>query len=140
MGETIQMAVAPVFLLVAIGSILNVVTSRLGRVVDRARNLEDRVASGSRDPDSDYYRTELKALERRMTFSHWAINFLSLSALVVAALVAVVFIADTGNEDHSTLISGLFITAVAGVMAGISCFILEIAIATRTVHVRSEFR
>ena len=140
MGEIIQMSVAPVFLLVAIGSILNVVTSRLGRVVDRARNLEDRVANGSRDPESERYRIELKALERRMIFSHWAINFLSIAALVVAALVAVVFIADTGSEDHSSLISGLFITAVIGIMAGISCFIVEISVATRTVHVRSEFR
>ncbi|MFN3288234.1 MAG: DUF2721 domain-containing protein, partial [Sphingomonadaceae bacterium] len=40
LARTIQLAIAPVFLLTAIGAILGVVTTRLGRAIDRARALE----------------------------------------------------------------------------------------------------
>ena len=39
-GVIIQHAVAPVFLIAGLGAILNVLTSRLARVVDRERQLE----------------------------------------------------------------------------------------------------
>jgi hypothetical protein len=41
-AHAIQLAVAPVFLLSAIGAMLAVMTSRLGRIIDRARDLEAR--------------------------------------------------------------------------------------------------
>ena len=41
-AQTIQLALAPVFVLVAIGNILNLLSGRLGRVVDRSRQLQDR--------------------------------------------------------------------------------------------------
>ena len=39
-AEIIQLAITPIFLLVAIGSLLNVMTGRLARIVDRMRKLE----------------------------------------------------------------------------------------------------
>ena len=43
-AETIQLSVTPVFLLVATGSLLNVFTGRLARVIDRSRVLMERWA------------------------------------------------------------------------------------------------
>ena len=45
-GGSIQFAIAPIFLLVGTGSVLNVVTTRLGRVIDRARILETLIEQG----------------------------------------------------------------------------------------------
>ena len=42
-AQTIQLSLAPVFMLAAIGQILNVLAGRLARVIDRARILEQRV-------------------------------------------------------------------------------------------------
>lgn len=140
MGELVQLAVAPVFLLVAIGSLLNVVTGRLGRVVDRARALEEKIAAAPDTTDRTYVLGELRSLERRMTYCHWSINFFSVAALIVALLVATVFIADTSIPAQNTAISVLFITAVFGIILGMGYFIAEVSVATRTVHVRSEFR
>src|SRR5690606_27453678 len=39
-AQTIQLALAPVFVLVAIGNIMNILSTRLGRVVDRSRVLQ----------------------------------------------------------------------------------------------------
>ena len=45
LARTIQLSVAPVFLLTAIGTTLAVLTNRLSRIVDRARILEERLAT-----------------------------------------------------------------------------------------------
>lgn len=39
-AQTIQLALTPVFVLVAIGSIISTLSQRLGRVVDRSRDLQ----------------------------------------------------------------------------------------------------
>ena len=39
-AHTIQLAVAPIFLLAGVGAFLNVCAGRLSRIVDRARSLE----------------------------------------------------------------------------------------------------
>ena len=44
-AQTIQLALAPVFVLVAIGHFLNTLSARLSRVADRARDLEHRYAA-----------------------------------------------------------------------------------------------
>ncbi|MFB0911984.1 MAG: DUF2721 domain-containing protein, partial [Glaciecola sp.] len=38
--EIIQLALAPIFLIVGIGTLVNVATGRVGRVIDRARWFE----------------------------------------------------------------------------------------------------
>ncbi len=48
-AHAIQLAVAPVFLLSGIGAILVVMTNRFGRIIDRARVLEDILDVGLRD-------------------------------------------------------------------------------------------
>ena len=39
-AQTIQLALAPVFVLVAMGNIMNILSTRLARVVDRGRQLQ----------------------------------------------------------------------------------------------------
>lgn len=45
LAEIIQIAVAPVFLLAGIAGFLNVMSGRLGRIVDRGRVLENKIIS-----------------------------------------------------------------------------------------------
>ncbi len=137
-GTTIQLSVAPVFLLVAIGSILNVVTTRLGRVVDRARNLETEVLDNLHPALRAAQLAELATLDRRMFFSNLSVNLFSASALLVAIVVAVLFIGEIAGGEAAALVAGLFILAMIGIICGLCAFLVEIAIATRSVRVRAE--
>ncbi len=137
-GRVIQLAVAPVFLLVAVGSLLNVVTARLGRVIDRARALEREIVACENESNHRMYRDELRGLDSRMSYNHRSINLLSSSGLVIAFLVAALFLSDLWGVDASVLISVLFIVAMSMIVAGIGFFLGEVHIATRTVRVRSE--
>lgn len=137
-GELIQISVAPVFLLVAIASFLNVVTNRLGRVVDRARDLEKILQAVSMHEHRQLYQADLRSLDKRMGYNHWSINFCSLSALLVTVLVSAIFIAHLNGADASFIVSTLFIAAMAVFLIGICFFLAEIYLATKTVRVRSE--
>lgn len=136
--HTIQLAVAPVFLLAGIGALMTVVTSRLGRAVDRARILEERLASGVCESDTQCYQKDLGVLDRRMVLSQRAITLTCLSALLVCILVAALFIGNLLALDADGVIAVLFIAAMAVLIGGLSFFLAEVTIATRMLRVRAE--
>lgn len=137
-AHIIQLSVAPVFLLAGIGSILNVLTARLGRVIDRARAMEARLADTA-DGDRATMMATLGALDRRMAVAHWAIGCCTASALFVCLVVAVLFLGDMTDRGSARLVAGLFIAAMALIVAGLSLFLVEINIATRSVRVSREW-
>ncbi len=137
-GHIIQLSVAPVFLLVAVGSMLNVMTARLGRVVDRARKLEEEVSSERSPGDRAMRIDELRALDRRMSYSNAAINFCVISALLVALVVVLLFVSGLAGFDASVAVAALFVLAMVGIIGGLCMFLFEIGISMRTVRVRAE--
>ena len=62
-AQTIQLALAPVFVLVAIGNIMNILSTRLGRVVDRSRVLQDMHAATS-GADHDRVVREISSVNK----------------------------------------------------------------------------
>ncbi|GAB4528736.1 MAG: DUF2721 domain-containing protein [Amphiplicatus sp.] len=137
-GHIIQLSVAPVFLLVAIGSMLNVMTARLGRIIDRARRLEEDLAGDLDEPARARSIGELKALDRRMLYANAAINLSAAAALLIAFVVALMFVGGLAGADTLIPIAVLFVLAMIGVIAALCAFLAEISIATRTVRVRAE--
>lgn len=137
-GQAIELSLTPVFVLVAIASFLNVIATRLGRVVDRAREMETLVIADTNAQDRQRHQAELRSLDRRMTYNHWAINFFSLAALIVTALVMTIFFITVTGADNSVIVAGLFGGAMACILAGIGFFLTEIYAATQTVRVQAD--
>ena len=79
-AHVIQLAVAPVFLLTAIATLISALNMRLGRIVDRRRVLLERL----RQPDDQVAdaRWELGLLSRRVRIIYFAI----LAAVAAATL------------------------------------------------------
>ncbi len=137
-ASTIQLSVAPVFLLAGIGALLNVVTARLGRAVDRARILEERLIAGPSGMDAPRIRGELRILDRRVLLAQRSIAMCSLSALLVCCVVAMLFIAELANLNAAALIAIMFVGAMLILIAGLSLFLAEVTFATRMLRVRAE--
>ena len=134
-SHNIQLAVAPVFLLTGIASILNVLTNRLGRVIDRARRIEAEIAGYDLDARKRA-SLELSFLGRRMAAAHWAIGLCTLSALFVCVVVAILFVGDVLPTRASAAVVPLFILVMVLLIAGLLLFLFEVQIATRSVRVR----
>lgn len=136
-AETIQLSLAPAFLLVATGSILNVITGRLARVIDRARTLQQRHAE-TEGLEHERVVTELRRLDRRMTVINWSIALCVACGIVVCVLVAMIFFAGSGRDGLGVPIAAAFIIAMLLLMAGLVAFLLEVRLAIKTIHVPME--
>ena len=108
----IQLAIAPVFLLASIGAILSVLTIRLGRVVDRARLVERRVAQVSTDDHRDRLRVESHTLWRRIKTINWAMRLAVGSALLICVVIISLFIGAFASIELGALLATLFILAM----------------------------
>src|SRR5580698_135842 len=73
-AHLIQVALTPIFLISAIGVTLNVLTSRLARIVDRARALEERLVIEQQSARARDWHEQLRVLERRAGYIHTAIT------------------------------------------------------------------
>lgn len=133
-AHVIQLAVAPVFLLTGVGAILSVLVHRLGRVVDRFRVLE-RAHPEAQAAALAAIDTEMGILTRRARLIHWAIGFCTGCALLVCVVIGTLFVGTIAAMELPSLIATLFIAAMLSLVAGLLCFLREIALATGSIHV-----
>jgi hypothetical protein len=129
----IQLAVAPVFLLTAVGTIIGVLTNRLGRVVDRIRALEEKLPGFSLE-QTKATNEELGILNRRMRLVYMAIVSAVFSALFVGLLIASAFIGAFLSVELSALIGILFIAAMLAFIGGLVVFLREIFLAVVSIR------
>ncbi|MDQ6916357.1 MAG: DUF2721 domain-containing protein [Pseudomonadota bacterium] len=130
--RVIQLAVAPVFLLTAIGTLIAVLNVRLGRNVDRRRDVEDRlreVVEGKETDEQKACRRELRLLARRISLIYFAMLSAGLGALLVCLVVAGAFIGALVAVDISREVAILFILAMFAVIGCLSLFLREVFLA-----------
>ena len=136
-AQTIQLALAPVFLLAGIGAFLNVCVGRLARIIDRARTVEDKILT-SRGREHDRMVNEIRVLDRRMSVVNASIFLSVASACAVCLVVILLFAGNLFNAHLGTAVAILFILAMALQAGGFGTFIQEIRLASRTIHIRNE--
>ena len=100
--NAIQLAVAPVFLLAGIGAILNVLATRLARIVDRSRELHARRENVKAETQLQI-DWELDILVKRGRVVHRAIGFATVAALLVCLVIAILFISAVADW-HSGMV------------------------------------
>lgn len=130
-SRVIQLAVAPVFLLTAIATLISAMNARLGRIVDRRRVVQARVSAptgGSTDADA---AVELDHLARRSRLVYYAIFCVVLAALLVCMVVAGAFLGALLSVDLARTVAALFIAAMLAMIAGLGLFLREVFVAVR---------
>ncbi len=126
--RVIQLAVAPVFLLTAMGSFLAVFSNRLARIVDRSRALESRLAALS-PSEQGAAAAERRVLELRSRVVRWAIILATTAALFVCLLIASAFLGFILRADSSRVVAVLFIAAMAALTGALAFFLREVLLA-----------
>jgi hypothetical protein len=126
--RAIQLAVAPVFLLTAIGTLINALMGRLGRAVDRRRKLEEQLAGHDGETRAAIER-ELAALERRIRLVLGSMACAVLSALLVCVLIGTAFLGAFVALDLSRPVAALFVVAIAVLTLCLLLFLREVFLA-----------
>lgn len=131
--HVIQQALTPVFLLGAVGGILNVLTGRLARIVDRFRYLSE---SGNDDPEEHYQ--EILALPTRVSLIHWSIGLCTVCGLFVCTAIVILFVGAELDLSLTRTTSILFIAAMVTLTSGLLCFLREVTLATDTINIKQS--
>jgi hypothetical protein len=118
-SEAIRDAVAPVFLLTGIGSILGVLVNRLGRAIERKLFLE-----------------ELDIIAVRTSWMRWSVGLFIFAGLCVSLAIAAIFVGVAINIHLSNFVLMTFIAAMVSLIFGLLCFLREIILASQEVITR----
>jgi hypothetical protein len=133
----IQVAVGPVILISGVGLLLLSMTNRLGRVIDRSRQLADTLR---RAPEVDRERlvSQLRILARRARLVRLAITLGTLSALLAAVLIITLFSSALFQWETAGLIAVLFIACLAALIGSLVVFLRDINLSLEALELEVE--
>ena len=134
----LQTALAPAFLLVGIGAMLNLFAGRLARIIDRSRDLQELFKSTT-GPDHDLVVAELGDLQLRIKIVNSAIFLSVISAIIACALIAMLFVMEMVRVELSLAIAAAFVTAISLLSLALVQFLREVRIGSRDFMIREEF-
>lgn len=137
-AHLIQIALTPIFLISAIGVTLNVLTSRLSRIVDRARAIEARVAEpmpGAGGAVEGEPHLQLRVLARRARQINVAITLITIAALLISLVVVSLFLNAFLRWDLSAFIAIMFILSMLAFAGALLAFLVEVRIATKALRI-----
>jgi len=131
--HAIQLAVAPVFMLAAVAGMIGTVAGRLARIIDRARELEERLEAGTaRNAKSAFW--ELDRLKLRGRICNASIGFLTVTGVLIGATVMVMFLGETTLPKSERIVPWSFLGAVGSFVVALLLFLAETQLATHALR------
>lgn len=137
-AQTIQLALAPVFVLVAIANIMNLLSTRLARLVDRSRHLQERHAQ-TKGADHDAVVREIRFVNERMDLVGSAMLTLVVGGLCIGLTVVALFLEEFLHVGVQGVAAGFFIAAIGCMMWGLVLFLRETRKAAETLRIPETF-
>lgn len=133
-AHVIELAIAPVFLVAGVSGLLSVLTNRLGRVIDRARLIEEQLLTAPDEQKSQRHE-RLKVFSKRARLINLAITLCTASASMVCLVIIALFGGTFLEFDLSRVIALLFVGAMASLFSALICFLREVLMATRSLRI-----
>ena len=125
--QALQSSLAPAFLLVGIGSIMNVMVQRLTWVAGRIERLEDEME----DAPTDARQREVEWLCLRRHHVRRAIMFSSSAAVIISLVIALLFVSTYISAKIGTVIAALWVATIVSLIIGLFLFLRETSIAAK---------
>lgn len=133
----LQVAIGPVILISGVGLLLLTMTNRLGRAIDRARQLTQ-VLSERSDEKREQTLAQVSILYRRARMIRLSITLAALSALLASALIITLFVTALLQWEAGLLTSLIFIACMASLFASLLAFIRDINMSLHALKLELE--
>lgn len=137
--RVIQIALTPIFLLSAVGTLLNVFSTRLGRVADRVDQLAQQV-SDSDPQEATRLAAQLAYLRRRSWLLDMAVVLGAVGGGFTCTAALILFIGALRDGTVVSLLFGSFGLAIGCTMASIIAFVCELLLAGRGLREEAAVR
>jgi len=133
----LQVAIGPVILISGIGLLLLTMTNRLGRTIDRARQLKGELPKRT-GQDHQQVLAQVAIIYRRARMIRLGITLAALSALLGAALIIVLFVTTLLHSESGMLVSIIFIACMASLLLSLIAFICDINLSLHALKLELE--
>lgn len=133
--STIQLALAPVFLLTAVVTLITAISGRLARTIDRMRFIHSELLDTSKIPASleSHYRVEYHDARRRGRLCAIAIFFDVLSGVLISVTVLELFFFEAGVRHlQGSYVMATFIAGLISFMTALIIVLIEVVYAHRS--------
>ena len=125
--------ITAVFMLTAVAAMIGALATRLSRIIDRARWIEERLdLQRFKNEQAAYW--ELRRLGLRGSVVNWSIGFLVLCALFIGATVAGLFLEVTMASIRDEFVRWCFLGGILCFSLALICFLAETLLATHTLR------
>lgn len=118
-------AIGPVILISGVGLLLLTMTNRLGRTIDRARQLKAEMPKRT-EAEREQVLAQVAIIYRRAKLIRLSITLAALSALLAAALIVMLFLTALLRCENGLLVSLIFIACMISLIASLVAFIRDI--------------
>src|SRR5450432_3251409 len=109
-------AIGPVILISGVGLLLLTMTNRLGRAIDRARQLKGDLSKRT-EHDREQVMAQVAIIYRRAQLIRLSITLAALSALLASGLIIVLFVTALLQCEQGLLVSLIFIACMVSLFA-----------------------
>ena len=134
--NNIQLALAPVFLLTAVATLINAISGRLARSVDRMRSIQQAIHSGSVKDEAlmEHMIKEADEAKTRGRLCTAAIFFDVLSGVFISMTVLELFFFQAGavRSLQTTYVIWTFVLGLISFMTSLSIVLAEVVYAYRS--------
>lgn len=133
----LQVAIGPVILISGVGLLLLTMTNRLGRAIDRARQLKGELPERT-EPDRQQVLAQVAIIYRRARLIRLSITLATLSALLASALIIALFVTAWLHSEQAILVGIIFIACVASLLLSLIVFICDINLSLHALKLELE--
>jgi len=134
--NNIQLALAPVFLLTAVATLLNAISTRLARSVDRMRTIQKMIVSGVNisEPALKHLMIEASEAKSRGRLCTAAIFFNVLSGIFISLTVLELFFFQAGavRSLQTSYVIWTFVLGLISFMTSLTIVLAEVIYAYRS--------
>jgi hypothetical protein len=123
-------AIGPVILISGVGLLLLTMTNRLGRAIDRARQLKAELPKRT-EQEREQVQAQVAIIYQRAKLIRLSITLSALSALLAAALVVTLFLTALLQWQNGWPVSLVFIGCMVSLIASLVTFICDINLSLR---------
>ncbi len=121
----LQVAIGPVILISGVGLLLLTMTNRFGRIIDRTRQLSRELRS-AQSSERESALAQLDILLTRARIVRGAIAAASVSVLLAAVLIIVLFVSTLIGLSLAAPVVGLFASCLASLIGSLVLFIRDV--------------
>lgn len=129
----LQVAIGPVILISGVGLLLLTMTNRFGRIIDRTRQLSRELRS-AQSPELERAHAQLDILLARARIVRGAIAAASVSVLLAAVLIIVLFVSALFRLSVAAPVVGLFASCLLSLIGSLVLFIRDVNLSLRALR------